>query len=187
VRNALTALEAEEEGLIDAEDSKGLTSAQATAVVSEAKAIEKSYIDAGEVTGSEEAAKEMKQEGKKIARKIAKKGMKRLREENSVSENGKKKREIGLRGVVANMQSERKESIKPLPTIKRFVLSLTGQLRKMLTKDDSRWLKLKEVAKYASDLDQEDKDNLTVALGDMIERCNVLIDVIEGNSKKLKS
>ena len=208
VRNALKALEAQEDDLIDPKDVKGLGSGQVRYIVEAARAIEKSY-DRGIDSPQQ---KKVKKEGKQVAKKAAKAALQRLQTEVGKKNEPKNKNEIkakdkngakgkrtakpqkkkdkpkgiGIRDVVREMYTHRRPipEDERLPDVCDFVTKLTRNLDKILSGADSRWEKLNEVVKFREDIDKSDKENLTGALNDLVNRCGRLIDAIEGKTTK---
>lgn len=183
VRTALAALEAVEAGLVEAKDYTGLSRNQAQVIQSEATGIARTY---------EQAAKEQPppkrkahiERGKTIAKRTAKTVAEKMRREK------KKGGGIGVREARDEMRKARiksKKSIdKKVPEIEKFVSKLTRDIEVILEEKDPKRVKLDEVVKYREHIDEWIVNNLTVALGRLIDRCQAIIKCLEGTKPKPK-
>jgi len=156
------------------------------AIATEAKAIHRSYEHAAKASPSKKHAEKLREKGRTVARTAAKQAAAKLRKE--VDKRGSAKG-IGWQTVTAEMRLARAEKPpdKKLPDVKQFVVKLTADLTQILSSKDIRWMKLNEIVKFRDDIDPDCKNNLTVALDRLIDRCQAMKDAINGERAKLKS
>ncbi len=181
VRNALAALEAIEEGLVPAKAYDGLTSSQAEEIAREAVRISRSYEQAAKATSDPETQERTKAKGKNVARRAASRAAKSMRPDPKT-----KKSKATIDQVKREMQKSQALRTKTIPSVEKFALKLTRDLDKFLGPRSPRLEELKQIAKHRDDIRDGDKKNLTVVLKRIIDRCQGMIDKIEGNSPKLK-
>ena len=176
VNVAIRALEAAEKGIIAEEDTKGLSREQAAVVASGATTIDNTYEQAAKASCSSTKRKAIREKGKKVAKATAKKTAKKIREKG-----------IGTREAKKEMQKAKAEQPKnkQLPTVERFVGTLTKDLHKILGPKDNRCDRLNKIVDYRDGIDTKVKKGLVNALGLVMKRCGVMIEAIEGTSKKL--
>lgn len=180
ITNPLAALEVMEEGLVDEEDYKDLTSCQAQEIAHQATQIKRTYDTAAKNNGNPVQKKKLKRKGREVAKRAAKKAAKSVRPDPKT---GKSK--AGMQQIKNQMEMARHENPKAIPRVEKFVSKLTGDLDKLLGAQDPRWIKLMEVVKYRDNIEDYTKKNLTVSLKCLIARSWSVIDAIEGNPQSI--
>jgi ParB/RepB/Spo0J family partition protein len=76
--------------------------------------------------------------------------------------------------------------IKLPPTVWRFCEDFSGSLGKLFAANDPYRHKINELIKYREQIDPNDLNNVIVGMKRLIERCQALLDSLQGEPAKLK-
>jgi hypothetical protein len=179
LRDALVTLEGVEDGVVYPSDLSDLATRTAEAITREAVAIKRSYVDSAKVSGDSERVKAAEKAGRIAARKAARAAAAEL-SEGSPRKHGENH---GFVGATERMKAKRSPPplAKALPTVEKFVLKLTTDLRAVLGPKDTRRDKINQVIKFKNDIDEDTKKNLVAALGSLSERCRDLTIRLTGS------
>jgi len=184
VANAFAALEAIEEGELDEEDIKGLSSSQLKAVLDGSRKIKNTADKVAKA--NPDKAKTIKAKGKRTAKAAVKKATTELRKKNEDSKQGKGMREVKDLMDDASNSLERVEPPKEIPpSVYKFCRQFAGEIFDMFGNKDKRWKNFQELDKYKNDIDMEDKVNVIVALEKLSDRCLRMANILKGTNQPL--